>query len=70
MTVIGVGAALLDILVVASIVVLLRFTVPVGIGLALDLLFVLLTAYGILLLLYGSRVHQFMSHRNPDGGSA
>jgi hypothetical protein len=65
MTVIGVGAALLDVLVVASIVALLRLTVPVGIGLAVDLLLVLLTAYGVLLLFYGRRVHQFMSRRNP-----
>jgi len=67
MTVIGLGAAILDIVFVASIVVLLRFTVSEGLGLSLDLLLILLTADGILLLLYGRRVHQFMSHRALDG---
>jgi len=65
MALIGLGAAVLDILFVASIVLLLRFSVPVSVGLAMDLLLVLLIVDGFLLLLYGKRAHQFMSRSRP-----
>jgi len=67
MAAIGLGAAVLDIVFVVSVIILLRLTIPKGLGLALDLLLILLAAYGILLLVYGRRVHQFMSRRTQGG---
>jgi hypothetical protein len=66
MTLLGLAAIGVDCAFVASIFALLLLNRHSGVGIALDILFVLLLGYGTLLLLYGRKVHQFMTDLYRD----